>query len=235
MIKQLSILATVIVVIYALVDFILFPMYTRHAEEFDLADIAELSLEDAKKVLAENNLQLIVNDSSYSPIVEKNHIITQLPKAFSRVKTGRRVYVSISLGYKPAIVPELKGLSIKDAEFRLQGVGLEVREVLEAYSKRYPKNVVMGQSEEAGMEITVGDSISVTVSLGTNYKETPFPNYTEKLFRIASKDVQKFGLKVRREIEVGNSDYLPGTIVRQSIPVGTLLSDETEITFWVVQ
>jgi serine/threonine-protein kinase len=233
--KQFGILSAVILLLYIFVDFIAFPLYTRHADEFDLIDIAELPLEEAKSKLEALDLELIVRDSAFSPIVERGYVITQLPKAFSRVKTGRRVYVSVSNGSKPALVPSIKGLSIKDARFRLQAAGLEIRNTLTAHSKNYPKNVVMNQSKEQGTELLVGDSINVTVSLGADFRSEPMPNYVERMFAVASKDVQKLGLRVTREKAVGEFDYLPGTIVRQSIPAGTRLEDQTEIIFWVVQ
>ena len=51
-------------------------------------------------------------------------VISQKPAPGAVVKEERRIYLFISGGESPSIVPELKERSIKDARFALERIGL---------------------------------------------------------------------------------------------------------------
>lgn len=201
--------------------------------EIELIDITEMNLNEAVEKLAENEMTIIISDSSYSPIIPKDFIINQLPKAFSTVKYGRRVYVTKSLGPQPISIPDLIGKSLKDASFQLEALGIGIKETLYAYSNKYPRNVVMNQSVEKDEKLIFGDSIRITVSKGLNLANIPVKNYVTLPYNVARKDAIRFGLIVIKEFTDESSGVLPGTIIRQSIKAGTLIKENMEIIFWV--
>ena len=61
-IKQLFYIIGVVIVLYIIVEFIIFPYYTRHDVEIELADISEMSLEEARKILNSDEIKIIVSE-----------------------------------------------------------------------------------------------------------------------------------------------------------------------------
>lgn len=233
---SLLIYAVLLVIGYLVVDYIILPDYTNHGEEYDMVDLAELSVDKARDTLSINEMELIISDSSFSPVIPKDHIISQLPKAYSRVKKGRRVYVTVSRGNQPAIVPDLTGISERDAKFRLEALNLFVKDIRRRYSSRLPKDVVMGQSPAPKSILTAGDSLIIYISNGTNRRAEPLRDFTGKLLSNVRKQIEEYGLTIIVETEEGDGNYLSGTIIRQSLlPNRVLTEDKTTITIWVVK
>jgi len=62
------------------------------------------------------------------------------------VKHGRRVYLTLSGGEVMAIVPQLRGRSMRDAKFALERYGLQLGSISFEPSTLYPENTIVAQS-----------------------------------------------------------------------------------------
>lgn len=70
--------------------------YTNHGQELELPDYVDTYIRDAKKNAEKNSFQIIVNDSVHIVGRRGGMIINQNPKAGSRVKENRKIYVTIT-------------------------------------------------------------------------------------------------------------------------------------------
>ena len=233
--KQFSVFLLIMVALYFIVDSLIFPMYTRHGEEYDLEDFTEKKVEEAKSISEEWGYELIIKDSTFSPLHESGVIIAQQPKAFSRVKYGRRIYLTVSLGDKPIYVPKLTGISSKNATFMIEAKGLIVGEILTEYSSSYEKDVVMAQTHEQGTQLVTGDTVGFTVSLGQDFTAIPIEDYTGLPFKKAKNRALSRGLVVKMETGDKREDVIPGTVVAQSLDVDTFAELNDVIIFTVSQ
>lgn len=233
--KQLGLFLGVIVIAYFIVDSLFLPMYTRHGEEYELEDFTEKTIDQAKKKAEDYGYEIIIKDSTFSPLYEHGVIVAQQPKAFSRVKYGRRIYLTVSLGDKPVRVPKLVGSSSQNAQFMIEGKNLAVGKILTEYSSLYNKDVVMAQTHPEGTELIAGDTVGFTVSLGQDFSQIPIEDYTGLPYKKAKNKALTRGLAVKKVVGEKREDIIPGTVIKQSLEVGSFVQLNDIITFTVSQ
>jgi len=203
-----------------LCDKVIMPLYTKHGHEVILPDVVGMNFDEAKKLLEKQGFKVIKDKEIYSSQDSAGTVLFQNPVANSTVKRGRRVYLTVSLGEKNVQVPKLVGGSVRDAEFKLRQVGLNLGEVRYEFSSYYPKGVVAEQSVLGGDSLRLGSKVDIVVSLGELPSHFVVPNLIGKSLDEAKKALSKAGLRLGKvEYEVQN-DLLPDTVIRQSIPAG---------------
>ena len=122
---HLLLMVGVSAVILCLVFFFL-RIYARQGQEYELPDVVGSNI-----VSVENDnpleLDVVVMDSIFRPGEEGGIILTQDPKAGTMVKKGRKLYVTMT-AYTPedAVLPELAGLTVRQAVNELTACGLSV-------------------------------------------------------------------------------------------------------------
>lgn len=141
---------------------------TGTSEQKELPPLAELSLEDAEKLLSEYDLEVGEIKYSYSEKVELGYVISHTPEA-GTVITPSTQYVDLVISKGPesksAEVPNVKGISKEDATDTLERYGFSVI-VKEAHSNSVEAGYVIGQNYEPGTMLAEGASVTITVSLG---------------------------------------------------------------------
>lgn len=70
--------------------------YTNHGQKLELPDYVDTYILDAKDNAEKNSFQILVNDSVHIVGRRGGMIINQNPKAGSRVKENRKIYVTIT-------------------------------------------------------------------------------------------------------------------------------------------
>ena len=79
---------------------------------------------------------------------------------------GTQVILESLLSEETCSVPQLEGISKDEADYRLESLGLNM-EILEyVESDIYPKDYVVSQNYQAGLNVKQGTTIGVTISKG---------------------------------------------------------------------
>ena len=133
-------------------------------DEVVVPDLRDKTLLEAEQLLSDNSLKIVVEDEVFDGEIEKDHIISQLPRAESKVKEGREVTVVISLGPDEVQVPALQGKTEQEARIALENEGLELGEVKKVTDSSQPEDVVVYQSVEAGTTVTAGSKVDVMIN-----------------------------------------------------------------------
>ena len=155
--------------------------YTQHGVEVEVMDVRGLVEAEAQPLLAEQGLNLVIIDSTYSDKVPFGTIVDQDPKPDSHAKHGRAVYVIINATSKRQIVmPNLQDLSYRQAETTLRGLGLKVDSVYD-YEPSTFRDLVLdvranGQSIQPGDKIAVGTQVRLVVGFGKGTEEVEVPS-----------------------------------------------------------
>ena len=199
------------------------PLYTKHGKEYELTDVSEMPLSEAIEILKEDGFHPVVKESIYDANYGPGITIRQNPAPFTMVKKGRRIYLVVSIGDKPIYMPNLIGLTPKDAEFRLKEEILTLNRVIYEFSEFYPNGVVINQSIPAGDHVDRNRSVNITVSLGTPPSKQELPSLVGKSFIRVKKELEVIGIKSITTKLQYRPDLVPGTVVRQSISAGTPL------------
>jgi beta-lactam-binding protein with PASTA domain len=223
----------VFIFLIILFDQLIMPLYVKLGREIEMPDVLELSLQDARAKLTDNGFRVMVSDSLYDSKHPGGTVIEQNPYPYSMVKKGRRVYLTVSIGERPVIMPNLFGVSPREAELILESRDLKLNGKGYVFSDIYHEGTVMGQSFPQGQPIKAGSRIDITISLGKMSQERVVPNIQGKSLYEAREILRALGLKIGQIEYVVRQDILPETVVGQSLPEGTVFTSEANINLTV--
>jgi eukaryotic-like serine/threonine-protein kinase len=204
----------IFIAIILLLDNVILPWYVSSPVE-KVPDVVGKSEEEAFKILEGQSLEPIVSDTTYDEKVPAGSIMLQRPASGETVKEGRRVYLFISGGEPLVHVPLLKGKSLRDAKFSLERLGLALGDVDQEASNN-PKDMIFDQQYAEGTPIKKGESVNVTVSLGTvQTGSIEVPDLIGKSLAEAEKVLADSSLKVGKINYQPSFSLLPNTILDQ--------------------
>ena len=224
----------VIFLIFVLVmDKVVMPLYVQLGDEMELPDVTEMTVEIASSELESKGFSVVIADSVFDPNLPKGTIVEQNPYPFTRVKKGRNVYLIVSIGKKPIIMPNLFYKSPRDAELILRSYGLQLRSTNYEYNDMAVEGVVIGQSFPQGQKVRRETPIDITVSLGPFPTVKTVPELIGKSLSAAKKQLRALGVKdIQVEYEERES-MLPETILKQDIKPGTPIEEGLAIKLLV--
>ncbi|MEW6411392.1 MAG: PASTA domain-containing protein [Candidatus Zixiibacteriota bacterium] len=219
----------ILLVIYFVVDGIVMPVITRHGSEFPLPDFTGQTTAEAQVTLSDLGLEFEVSSEEYSPGEEKGIILNQFPVAETQVKSGRVIKFVVSLGQRLVPIPNLAGLSVRQAILDLETAGLNLGEIAWAFSDTLPERVVVFSYPAAKTEIPLGSQVNLMVNRGRASSFTYMPKVIGMTLGEAKKHLEEKLLKVGIVAPRIDENYLPETVLEQSEPEGTELDVGTEI------
>jgi beta-lactam-binding protein with PASTA domain len=224
-----------VIVLFGLIVFVFFmdlvamPFYVRLGDETELPDVVEMNVPEATKSLQDQGFSVILADSVYDANYEKGIVVEQMPPPYSTVKTGRHVYLTVSIGEKPIIMPNLFYISPRDAELTLNSYGLELGSKFYEYDDASPEGVVIAQSYPQGQKVKLGTRINITISLGPFPERKTIPQLVGKSLEEARRQLQILGVT---EITIDSEEkenILPQTVLKQSLQPGTPIGDQQDM------
>lgn len=168
---------------------------------------------DAQKTLVSVGLSLNIEDKIYSDEYEIDQIISQDPKEGSKVKLGREINVVVSLGTDKTFVPELKGLTEREARVELENSELKLGESSRAVSEEYPAGQVVYQSLPEGEEVVKGTAVDIVISQG---EPIQVPSLLGKTEAEAKTILTERKLMIGKTSQSESEQYYSGQIISQS-------------------
>jgi beta-lactam-binding protein with PASTA domain len=166
------------VLLFLLVIFIL-KIYTRHDEAIVLPDLKGKSDTEARAILEDLGLEMVVTDSLFLPEATAGTVRDQSPKPGSAVKGGRLIFISIFKKTPPMVPINVKeGDHVQIASLRLSNKGIKFR------VQYAPNNSMIGvvmKIEHNGRTLKYGELLehgkTVVLTVGEGVKTTvPVPN-----------------------------------------------------------
>ena len=198
------------------------------SDEVVVPDLQNKSLLEAEKLLNKADLKILVEDEEYSEDVEKGYVISQLPKADSKVKEGREIAVVISLGSSEIKVPDLKGKNEQEARIALENEDLVLGTVTMVTDSEQPPGVVVYQSVEADKTVKAGTAIDIMVNdPGANAVD--MPKLKGKTLEQALQALKDAGLEAGTVSQVSSTEYYNNYVVNQSVPAGSSVEKGTVV------
>lgn len=158
--------------------------YTQHGVEITVPEITELYLEEARIILESEGLHIEVIDSTYSTKVPQGTIVEQTPLAGSKVKHGRTIYVIQNAQMRrPVFIPELRDISLRQAQATLKTLGLAVDSII--YEPSAYRDIILdirvdNESVNMGQRLEEGSKVVLIVGKGRGTEEVTIPNIVGK-------------------------------------------------------
>jgi len=169
-----------LLVLCLLYFFAYLPSTTNHGETITVPSIEGMQISQLEDFLIKRNLRYEVNDSSYSSEYPALTVLKQYPQAGSKVKEGRKIFISINRISPPTVpIPALVDGSVVNADAVLRSNELK-RGRIELVAG--PFNVVkemkyQGKKIEAGQLVPKGSVIDLVVMDGGS-SSFDAPDYT---------------------------------------------------------
>lgn len=173
-------LAVAIGLIILLIILLWLRIYTHHGQAIMVPDLAGLTLDEVEDVTASRNLRYEVVDSVYSSEMPRGTVIKQNPKASSKVKKNRKIFLTMNaITPEMVFMPQLVGLSIRQARLALHNAGLTLGDI--KYRPDYAINNVLQQMHGdsviiEGTEIRKGEIIDLVLGMGLSNETTRVPD-----------------------------------------------------------
>ncbi len=206
----------------------------EEAKMVQVPNVVGRSESDAENTLRAANLTVVYGEAAFSNEIAEGDVISSNPSAGTEVEEGTEVTIIVSLGEKPATVPNLVNKSASAAESALSDAGLNGSSS-EEYSDDVPEGRVIRQSIDAGTEVDPGTTVEYVVSLGpeTTYVTVPgLGGYTENQ---AIRRLEEKGLSVGT-IDYAYSDTVgAGYVISQTASPGSSVEEGTTVGFTVSQ
>ena len=218
--RNWGILFALILFLYLLMDFLVMPLYTRHWQKIIVPNVTHLSYEAAEKILARVGLKAVKAAEKYDENFPPGFVLFQNPEAESPVKKGRRVYLTVGKGQRVFPMPNFIGEPFRDVKFRLKELKLRLGKIEYEIDEFHPEGGVSDQSIEPKTQVSVGEVVDLTVSLGAKPDRYIVPDLIGKSEDDAKIAIKKAGLTLG-EITYQETDRLvPKTVISQSLEAG---------------
>ena len=138
-------------------------VYTHHGEGIELPDMVKMSSDNARLLLEEKGLEMVVTDSGYNKRLPAHCILAQSPGPGTKVKSGHVVYVTINSPSSPSFpIPDvIDNSSYREAEAKLQALGF----------KLLPPKRILGEKDwvygilSHGRQLNTGDRVTIDTPL----------------------------------------------------------------------
>ncbi len=169
------VLAVGITIAIVIICLIFLRSYTRHGREVDMPNFIGQNCNALVDTLLPSDYIIVVTDEVYDKSMEPGTILKQNPEPGEKVKKGRKVYLTVATSEPPKVImPELRDVSLRQAEIMLNALGLELAGTI--YKPSPYENAVLEQLHNgrviaAGTEIKMGDKITLVV--GRDISELP--------------------------------------------------------------
>ena len=134
-------------------------VYTRHGEGIEVPKVEGMVYQNARALMEERGLYLVVTDSGYNKRLPANSILIQNPGPGMKVKEGHTIYVTVNSPSSPsfAIPDVVDNSSFREAEAKLTAIGFKLT----------PPQQVEGEKDWVygilcrGRRVSTGDRISI--------------------------------------------------------------------------
>jgi hypothetical protein len=141
--------------------------YTRHGQSVEVPVLVGYYANEAEELLKNHRLILEVIDSTYLRDTQPGVIVKQTPKAGTKVKYDRIIFVTINAKNKKMVsLPNLKNVSQRQATYTLTSLGFEVSN-LEIVPSEFSDLVLevkyKGVPVQAGEKLYDGSSLTLVV------------------------------------------------------------------------
>ncbi|MEG1536678.1 MAG: Stk1 family PASTA domain-containing Ser/Thr kinase [Clostridiales bacterium] len=184
----------------------------------EMINVVGKTIDAAQTDLKALGLQASIIEKS-STEIPMDQVISQNVEEGQEISPGRTIELTVSTGEPLIEVPLVMGYTERIGVTTLNNLGL-LADIVEEYSKDFPKGEVVKQIPEAGSKIKSGGTVTLVISLGVEATSLVMPNVVGKTLNAAQAMITDSGLFVKDVKYASSYDYGDGYVVDQSIDAG---------------
>ena len=199
--------------------------------EVNVPNVVGKQVADAKKIIEGEKLRVTVK-KVFNADKKPGEVLFQEPEAGRRVKEDRNIVITVSDGGEMIEMPDVIGLSRRDAQTKLQKVGLKIGNVYEKTHQGAVGNV-LEQEPKPKSQILKGAKVDLTISKA-EIKMVVVPKVIGQMSDLAEASLLSQKLKLGSVIEK-ESKNKPGLVISQDPPSGKEVAEGTEVQIVVAK
>lgn len=175
-ILKLSALFFLFVLIIGASAYLTLTLIIKSEDTVVVPDLSGKNVVFVLELLTDLGLNTKVKGSEYNADIPENNVIFQEPEPGAEIKKGRDVRIVISKGAKSILMPNLKGLFLRQARIILEENNLCRGEISITYGNSIKKDEVIAQFPSQGTMITRGECVNLLVSMGIRLRACKMPD-----------------------------------------------------------
>jgi serine/threonine protein kinase len=204
---MLAFLAIGFAAAYALKSFFEIP-------EVSAPDLMAKHRSEAERLAGALGLKIEIINREYNDRIEVDHVLAQSPAPGTPLKRGNSIKLTISNGIKLTSVPNVLGMSRRDAEVALSERGLSIEAYEYEYNDSVPRGRVIAQEPESARAVAYNSGVRLLFSSGPRPESVVVPSVIGLTAEYATQLLEESGLEVTHEYEI-NRVHPDGTVSSQ--------------------
>ena len=216
-----------------ILDYIILPNYVGYNNEHYLPDVRGEYREKATYRLLSLgfNIQLIIIPFSESHI--PGTVIKMFPRAFTKVKAGRTIDLTIAGKDQDIKIPDISNLSLRNAKLMLTKLGLGIDTIIYEYDNIISDGYISFQLPRKGQTVKSSTNMTVGVSRGIPPDYYIIPDVVNYSLIRARKTIINEGLRVGKITYESQPDLVPNTVIEQNMTAGMRVTFPASINLLV--
>ena len=200
-------------------------------EELKAPELVGKQLQDVLSSAEYSQYNIVESETLYSDTVDEGVIVSQKPVGGRTIKADSTISVTVSLGPKKVMLPDLTNVEYRTAQLRLSGLDFLYNNEYEV-SDTITEGYVIRTSPEPQTQLTPGSVVTLIISMGKDEVLTVAPNLIGMTEGRAERMLQANGLILGEVIPL-ESDEEEGTVVAQSVLADSEVPEKTAVDIYI--
>ena len=216
-----------------ILDYLILPNYVGYNNEHYLPDVRGEYLEKATYQLRSLRFNtkpiLIPYSESHTP----GTVIKMFPRAFTKVKEGRTIDLTIAGKDEDIEIPDISNLSLRNAKLTLTKLGLGIDTIIYEYDNVISDGYISFQLPRKGQTVKSSTNMTLGVSRGAPPDYYIIPDIVNYSLTRARKSIINEGLRVGEITYEFQPDLVPNTVIEQNMTAGMRVSFPASINLLI--
>ena len=141
-------------------------MISKGTHNILMPNLVALSEQQARMIMEENGISRGHRSRTFNQNIAKDQIMAQVPAPGVMITRGASVDILVSMGDRAAELkmPDLSGLTLDEAVFRVEKNNLAVGAIQSQFIKQKPRNIVIRQEPLAGYRVIENSPVHLVIN-----------------------------------------------------------------------
>ena len=187
--------------------------FSGNGDTAAVPDVTNKPIAQARAELQSAGFQVGTETEVFNTTVAAGNVVSTDPPAGEQAAKGSTIKINVSKGTEQVTVPDLKNMSVDDAQKALTAVGLTGSQGDDVYSDDVSQGKIAGQDTAAGSSANKGDTVVFHVSKGE--EQITIPNVVGMSQSDATNKLESAGFSVNTT-NASSDSVDKGDVIKQS-------------------
>ena len=216
-----------------LLDYILLPNYVGYDNEHYLPDVRGIYLEKATLQLNKLGFPVEIIIAPFNENHTPGKVVKMFPRAFTKVKEGRTIDLTVIGSKKDVQVPNFSNMSLRNALIVINDIELRVDTIIYEFDSQIREDHITFQLPRKNQFVKSSTSVTLGVSKGAAPDYYIIPDIVNQSLRSAKHEILNNGLRVGKITYEYQPELLRNTVIEQDKTAGMRITFPATINILV--